>query len=97
MQNDEKANYNQNFNNSTPQYANGSPWQHPYGVNQQNNQNSAPAWNGNEYSYKPQTQPYNHLKTQKQPRGLNARLILLVAVQIDFYAEIFVRKEQYEL
>ncbi|MEE0835943.1 MAG: trypsin-like peptidase domain-containing protein [Clostridia bacterium] len=59
MQNDEKANYNQNFNNSTPQYANGSPWQHPYGVNQQNNQNSAPAWNGNEYSYKPQTQPYN--------------------------------------
>ncbi len=48
--------------------------------------------------YLPQTQSYNHLyKTQKQPRGLNARLILLFAVQIDFYAEIFVRKEQYEL
>ena len=46
--------------------------------------------------YLSQTQPYNRLKTQKQPRG-NARLILLFAVQIDFYAEIFVRKEQYEL
>ena len=48
--------------------------------------------------YLPQTQSYNHLyKTQKQPRGLNARQFLLFAVQIDFYAEIFVRKEQYEL
>ena len=28
---------------------------------------------------------------------LNARLILLFAVQIDFHAEILVRKEQYEL
>ncbi len=41
--------------------------------------------------YLPQTQSYNHLyKTQKQPRGLNARQFLLFAVQIDFYAEIFV-------
>jgi|GEM_PF-70245 trypsin-like serine proteases, typically periplasmic, contain C-terminal PDZ domain len=62
IQNEEKASYNQNFNNSTPNYAGGAPWQHPYGDNQretQNNQNSTPSWNGNEYSYKPQTQPYN--------------------------------------
>ena len=36
------------------------------------------------------------LSIEKAER-LNARLILLFAVQIDFYAEIFVRKEQYEL
>ena len=39
---------------------------------------------------------YLFLSIEKAER-LNAWLILLFAVQIDFYAEIFVRKEQYEL
>ena len=41
--------------------------------------------------------PYKHFLSIEKAERLNARLILLFAVQIDFYAEIFVRKEQYEL
>ena len=36
---------------------------------------------------------YKHFLSIEKAERLNARLILLFAVQIDFYAEIFVRKE----
>ena len=41
--------------------------------------------------------PYKHFLSIEKAERLNARLILLFAVQIDFYAEIFVRKEIYAL
>ena len=40
---------------------------------------------------------YKHFLSIEKAERLNARLILLFAVQIDFYAEIFVRKEIYAL